>query len=877
MCRSMKKPPWFAKWLTIQMSAYEDDFSFIGDLMEEFREIAVKRGSLRAKMWYWIQVLYSLPYYVILTLYWRIAMFKNYLKTAFRNIRRYKGYSFINIFGLAIGIASCMMIMLFVRSEISYDKFHENSDRIYRVTLTGNIGANQFSVADGPFPLAHALVTDYPEVVEAARIYRQGNVYVRHEDKQFREERFLWADSSIFDVFTISLIIGDQEKALKEPNSVIINPATAEKYFGNENPMGKILVFEDGTLYKVTAIAKELPQASHFHFDFLAAFSTLDASRDPNWIGNGVHTYIVLQAGFPWKKFDAKLPQVSENYVGPLIEQAMGITYDQFLAAGNCFGFSLQPLLDIHLHSDLGNELEPNGNFNTVIIFSAIAAVILFVACINFINLATARSAQRANEVGVRKVVGSNKKQLVNQFLAESIVLTAIAVIFALILVVLLLPIFNRLVGKDFSMSFLTDGVYLAGIICSIFIIGLIAGGYPAFMLASFQPVTVLKGKIQSGVKGRIFRNVLVVTQFVASIVLFIGTVVIYNQLYYLRNKELGFDKEQLVIVQNAQRIGSQQQSFKNELKQVAGVVNATFSNSLPQMSLNGQVFQKEGAEGNESHTLVNLAVDYDFLDTYRIEMVEGRFFTPDRSTDSLAVILNEAAVKALNLSNPMEERLIQVAGDGDRILHIIGIYKNFHLQSLHESIRPMISTLLHDEPGRYLSVRIQPGMIEETIQYIEEKWNQFVPDQPLEYVFLDERFDQMYRTEIQAGRVFTAFAVLAIFIASLGLFGLASFTTNQRTKEIGIRKVMGASIHGIVLLLVKEFVKWVLIANIVAWPIAYYAMNKWLQNFAFRTGLEIWIFVVSAMAALVIAVFTVSYQSIRAAFANPANSLRYE
>jgi putative ABC transport system permease protein len=807
-------------------------------------------------------------------------MFKNYLKIAFRNFLRQKVYSFINLTGLAVGIASCLLILLFVRSELTYDQSHKKAPHIYRVAMKFNIGTNRFDVAMGPCPLAGALVKDFPEIVNATRFfhrnYRGEYTYVSFEDKQFREERFLWVDSTIFEIFTIPFVEGNPQTALKHPNSVVITPAIAKKYFGKTDPMGQMLSLEDGSLYKVTGIVEELPENSHIHYDFLSSFSSLEKSRDPEWYDIAVYTYILLQENAYPKQLEEKLPAFSRTYYEPIIQRIMGISYDKFLESGNYMGFFLQPFLDIHLHSKIENEFEPAGDITTVVIFSAIAFIILLIACFNFINLATARSTQRANEVGVRKVVGSSRKQLIGQFLTESIFLSFMSFLLAWVIVELFLPLFDSFIGKKITTAEEMEWYFLPGFIFAAVVIGILAGSYPAFLLSSFQPVKVLKGKLHSYSKGRIFKNALVVFQFTISIILLIGTIVIYNQLNYMRFKNLGFDKEHVVVIHSADRLGTEQQTFKNELIRNANIVNATYSDCLPQMLLEVKVFQREGAPGNENHNLITMFTDYDFMGTYQVQLSEGRYFSRDRSTDTSAVILNETAVKALGVDNFREERLI-LMGRKNRPLNIIGVFKDFHLESFHAKIRPMAAMFIDERPGVLLSVRIGPVEIPETLRFIENQWKHYVPDQPLEYVFFDEQFDKNYKAEIQTGKVITAFALLAIFVACLGLFGLASFTAVQRTKEIGIRKVLGASVTGMIMLLSKEFTRWVLLANIIAWPVAWFAMSNWLQNFAYRIDMGWWIFILSGALALFIALLTVSYQAIKAANANPVDALRYE
>lgn len=807
-------------------------------------------------------------------------MFRNYITVALRNIRKHKGFSLINIAGLAIGVASCLLILLFVQSELSYDRFHEKADRIYRVGFTFHVGTNQFDAALGPCPLAAAMVDEFPEVEKAARIFarqsRGGDVFVRYGEKRNKENKFLWADPQLLDILTIPFIKGSPEEALARPNSVVMTADTAAKYFGREDPIGKMLELGDGSLYMVNGVTESWPAHSHFHFDFLASFSSLPKSRDLDYYDTAVFTYILLREGASIGGLDTKLPEFSGKCMAPIIEKIMAVPYKEFLESGNFIGFMTQPLRDIHLRSKWGNELEPQGSFNTVIIFSAIALLILIVACINFINLTTARSTQRANEVGVRKVVGSSRGQLIRQFLSESVFSSFLSFLLALLFVQLALPVFNSLVGKEFSAGHVLDWSFLLALLIGAIVIGTAAGSYPAFLMASFRPVAVLKGKIQSSMKGRKFRDALVIFQFCASVVLLVGTAVIYTQLHYIRNKELGFDKEHVVVIQRAEKLGSQQLAFKNQLQQNPAVLSAAFTDSLPQMLLEAKVFQKEGEGSQENNTLITITADYDLLETYGLKMIAGRYFERERSTDAAAVVLNETAVKALDIQNPLEKRLVLV-GLKRKPMDIIGIVNDFHMESLHTKIGPTAVILSVTRPSVLLSVRVRPGDLPKTLGFLEDKWREFTNNQPFEYVFFDDQFDMLYKAEIQAGKVITAFACLAVLIACLGLLGLASFTASQRTKEIGIRKVLGATTPGILVLLNKDFVKRVLVANLIAWPLAYYAMNKWLQNFAYRIRISIWMFIAAAVIALFIALFTVSYQTVRAARGNPVDSLRYE
>ena len=807
-------------------------------------------------------------------------MLSNYFKTVLRHLLKNKIYTFINIFGLAIGLASFLYISLYVLNEMSYDRFHEKAKNIHLVGFQYHIGSNQFDMALGPCPLAAALVNEFPEVETATRIftktYRGNYNFVEYDNKQYREELFFYADSSVFDVFTIPFISGNPKTALLHPYSIVLTPTMVKKYFGSDNPMGKMVKLEDGNLYTITGVVHPFPPNSHFRFDFLASFNSLDKSRDPDFYDTAVYTYIVLNEKALAADLEAKFPAFARQHYKPIIAKLMGLSVEEFEAKGNKLGFCLVPLLDLHLHSPLTNDFESRGDIKGVYIFIAIALIILIVACINFINLTTARSSQRANEVGVRKVVGSSRKQLVAQFLAESIFLCSVAVIMALVCVYLCLPFLNQLTGTEISLSVLTSWFLLPAILIFTLVVGTTAGSYPAFLLASFQPIFVLKGKGQSNSKGKGFRNALVVFQFTASIILFIGTIIISHQIEFMRKKNLGFNKEHVVVVQSAQKLGTSQISFKNNLLQHPDIISASYSDCLPKLMLEIKPFQKEGSASDENHLFITMFSDYDFIKTYQPELAQGRFFDKQFSTDSTAILLNEAAVTDLEFDYPLEKRLL-LNLHGVKPLNVIGVFKDFHLEPLHYKIRPFAALLLSNQTAPLLSIRIRPGGIPKTLQDIEETWSRFVPGQPCEYVFYDEQFDKDYRAEIQSGKILTSFSALAIFIACLGLFGLASFTAEQRTKEIGIRKVFGATITHILTLLIKDFTKWLLYANLLAWPIAYFIMNKWLQHFAYRTTISWSVFIYVGIMTSVIAIGTITWQAIRAALSNPVESLKYE
>jgi putative ABC transport system permease protein len=724
--------------------------------------------------------------------------------------------------------------------------------------------------------MSRALIDEYPEVIQAVRLFKSHReVLVRYQDGVFNEERFFYTDPIFFDVFTMALVQGDSKTALSQPNSLVISQSTAKRYFGEEDPIGKTISVDDKMDFKITAVAENVPANSHFHFDFLASFATLDLSQDPSWFNSCLYTYIVLPKDYPFRQLEAKFSELVRKSVGPQIQAGMGISIDNFFKLGNKFGFFLQPLQAIHLHSNLDFELEPTSDVRYVYIFSAIAVFILLVACINFMNLSTARSSTRAKEVGVRKVLGSRRSQLIRQFLTESILLSSAALLFALALVELILPVFNSLIGKKLTIGF-SHFLFLPGIIGVILVVGIVAGSYPSFFLSAFQPATVMRGQPGAGLKSGRLRSVLVVSQFSISVILLIGTFIIASQLEYIRNKKLGFDKEHIVVIERAGAVEKSRQAFKNDLLKNHQVLNVTVSNYLPGRGFNMIGFKAEGAATDEME-IVNLwQGDHDFASTLRLEMAAGRFFSAEDSADS-SIVINESAAELFGFEEPVGKHLMTTVKGQVEAYEVIGVVKDFHYESLHQKIRPMAIVLLSEGAGSYVSVRIGAENISRTLAFLKKTWQSFAPGQPFEYSFLDDDFDRLYRAEQRAGQLFTAFSVLAGFIACLGLFGLASFTAEQRTKEIGVRKILGASLSGIIALLSKDFLKWVLIANIIAWPVSYYAMNRWLQNFAYRISIGPWAFLSAALIALGIAILTVSFQSVRAALANPVDSLRYE
>jgi putative ABC transport system permease protein len=806
-------------------------------------------------------------------------MLKNYFKSAIRNMARRKGYSLINIIGLAIGMACCLLILMFVNDELNYDNYNKNAERIYRIAGSYRYGGRDFQYGTVSAPMANVLINEYPEVEETVRFRFNGSYIIKFADKSFTERRVIFSDPTIFNVFSIPLRQGDPKTALKEPYTLVLSKKTAGKYFGKENPIGKIIKLDNEKDYKVTGVFADIPHSSHFHFDIIASLASLEESRSQSWLRDNFFTYILLKPGASPKSLEAKFPGLIKKYLAPELEKFLGQSMETSFTKGDMRAeFYLQPLRRIHLHSDLMTELEPNSDIRYVYIFSAIALFILVIASINFINLTTARSAGRAREVGIRKVLGSVRRQLIGQFLVESLVMSIVAMVIALMLVNLALPYFNHLSGKELTSADNYNGVMVLSMLVITLLTGLLAGFYPAFFISAFQPISVLKGRLKSGVKSGSLRSVLVVFQFTVSIVLIIGTLVVMNQLYYIQNKKLGFDKDRVLILHNAYLLDQQAQTFKNEMLKYPQIKNASVSSFLPVPSdRNSGAVAPEGQWDNETGTSVqHWTVDYDYLTTLGMKLAAGRNFSKSNPTDTAAVIINQAAAKQFGWEKSPGKRLDRFFGEGKiETFTVIGVVEDFHFESLRNTIAPVLLYL--DQTGSLISFRINTDNIPGTIDLLRDKWEQFLPGQPFEYSFLDERFDQVYKTEQRLGKIFGTFALLAIFVGCLGLFGLAAFISEQRTKEIGIRKVLGASISSIIRLLSLEFVRLVGTATLIAWPAAYLIMNQWLREFAYKTSLNIWIFLAAGMSAVTIALLTVGYQSVKTALVDPVKSVKYE
>lgn len=805
------------------------------------------------------------------------TMFNNFLKTSLRSFTRQKGFSFINIGGLAIGIACFTLISLYVREELSYDRYHENADQIHRLGLHIFLDGTESNFATVAAPVAQGLKDNFPEVRAAARLSRGGFPVLRYQDKAFSEEQFYWADSTVFDVFTFSFIAGDPQTALTRPYTVVFTESMAMKYFGTTEALGKMVNMDNRNDYTVTGVIEDMPEASHFHADFLAAMATRENSRNTSWATqNNFNTYFVLDPGTTAEAFQAKLPALVETYVWPEVEQLFNASVQDVIAAGTEFEYLVTPLTDIHLKSQLRAEFETNGNIIYIWLFAGIAGAILLIACINYINLSTAISARKAKEVGVRKAVGSSRSQLIQQFLFDSVVLSAIAVVLSLFLVKIFLPILNTFAGKNLQFSPFSDPFILPGALVLALVVGLFAGAYPAFLLSSFDPVTVLKGSgTRSTIKSRL-RNGLIVFQYAISAVLVLSSLIVYGQLEFIQNTNLGFSGEQVIVVNKTDDIAANIEAFKQKLRQHPSVLAVANSRTLFGQIQNDNLFRPVDQPESENKLIWLNTTDEDFDDAYQLEMVDGRYFSPDYPNDANSIVLNETAVRLLGLENPVGTTL--KTSFADQELTIIGIVKNFHVESLQNDIKPFGFLYFGGRgAGRHTSVRVASDDFTSVLAMIEKEWLAISNGQAFEYEFFDKVFEEHYLAERKAGQILAVFSGLAILIACLGLFGLAAFVTTQRTKEIGIRKALGATATNIVALLFKDFGKWIVLANLIAWPVAYFVMHDWLQNFVYRTDIALWYFPASLLIGLMMAFITISGKTISAARANPVKALRYE
>ena len=839
--------PRIAIWLLRHIADPEDALSLIGDVEEDYKDRCSQRGKFQAKCWAWHQILISLPPFFKSYIYWSFTMIKNYLKIALRVIKKHKGYSFINITGLAVGIACCVLILLWVQDELSFDRFHNNYKDIYRTTLNLE---GQWTTSS-PWALAPILKQEYPEILSATR-YRQNELLYTHENKSFYEET-AFVDPDFFEIFTFPWTKGSQDIPLPTQDSVVITERTATKYFGRDDPLGKTLTADNRTKLTVTGVIKNIPTNSTLTFDILASVKVFGEEKLNSWALES-SSFILLQEN------------ASPDALG---EKIAGITMEYDKRTNKKVITGIQPLSRMYLYS-----LEGGGNIIYIYIFSTIALFILLIACINFMNLSTARGSTRAKEVALRKVVGAHRQHVIKQFYGESLLLSFVSLMIALVMVYLLLPAFNNLSQKSMQFELGSNLPILLGLLGITLFTGMVSGSYPALFLSSFRPVNIIKGAHSARSSKPLLRKVLVVTQFAIAIVLIIGTIITAKQLNFIRNKELGFNRQHVISLPMNPAVRESYEAFKNEALNHHSIIHVTSAQSRPTQVGNINPVYWEGKGPEQYEVIKFISCDHDYIKTFEMEMAQGRDFSRDFPTDMQNYIVNEEVVKLMGFDEPVDKLFSIWQNEGQ----IIGVVKNFHSRPLHNEIEPLVLTLAQNNWGpNYIFLRIGPENISQTLNNLAKTWKKFAPNYPFDFQFLDEAFEQQYSADQRTGTIFKYFAILAILISCLGIFGLAAFTAEQRTKEIGIRKVLGSSISGIVTLISKEFVILLTVANVIAWPVAYFLMNRMLDNYAYRTNITLWIFLIAGALAYTIALLTVSFQAFKAARTDPAHALRYE
>ena len=810
-------------------------------------------------------------------------MFRNYFKIAVRHLKKQKMYSVVKIGGFSLSIAACLLIALYIKDELSYDKKWAFADRIYRITGEYNNNGKIETGADWPPPMAKALKEDFPEVERSGRLmphplfYCAGSNQVRRteEEQNTFEQGFTYADQSMLDILHVPMIYGDRKNALAEPNTMVISKSKANKYFPNQNPVGKTMILNNdkNRIYRIGGVIQDFPATSHIRYDFMLTMTgyQLWDNEQPSWESSNYYTYVLLKPGADAALFQKKLKLIITKYYVPMMKQGGNVEADDFAKKARLIA---QPIADVHLYSSNIDDGLDKGDIRFVWLFGAIAAFILVIACINFINLSTAKSANRAREVGLRKVVGSHRIGLVNQFLTESVLFSVLSFILGLLIAVLLLPYFNSLAAKSLAIPWKAWWLFPLMIGCAV-IVGVMAGLYPSFYLSAFKPIDVLKGQLSRGSKNSILRNGLVIFQFTTSIILIIGTLVIYKQTHFMLTKKIGFDKDEVLLIQGANTLENKLDAFKEDLLKSTEIKSVSIGDYLPisGSKRDGNTFFKEGKMKEDIGVgSQKWQVDYGYLETMGMHITEGRYFSKEMASDSEAIVINQTMAKKLGLKKPIGQRI----ENGWQKFTVIGVMEDFNFESMKQEVTPL-SLVLSKYNSTIVSVKISGADTKQAINYAATVWKGFSPNQPFRYTFLDESFANMYANVQRTGSIFTSFAVLAIIIACLGLFGLSAFMAEQRNKEIGIRKVLGASVSGITAMLSKDFVKLVIISIIIASPIAYWAMTKWLQDFAYRISISWWMVAVAGLSAIVIALLTISFQSIKAAMMNPVKTLRTE
>ncbi len=805
-------------------------------------------------------------------------MLKNLIKHSLRMFKRQRSSILINITGLSIGIACSLLIAFFIMHEVSYDRYNAKKERIFDVIFNFKIAGHEDIIPVTPPPLGPTFLREFPEVEDFLRIMRANTSRVEYKNKIFSEDHIIEADSSFFNFFSIHLLMGDPRNLLNAPRNVVLSESTAQRIFGDENPVGKILKFgKDTTLYTVTGIMADVPVNSHFEADIIISFMTDPLSNVTGWTSNTLSTYLLLKPNSSYKTVDEKIPYLVEKNMGPEIKEALNLTLSEFTAKGNKYSYYLENLTDLHLNTSIQPYLKATGDPKFLKILGSIAILILLIAAINFTNLSTAQASRRAREVAIKKVGGSSRWILITQFLGESIFMAFISTIVGFVIIMIILPYSNELLHANLKLDLLATWYLIPSLIIFAIGIGVLAGSYPSFILSSFSPYEVLKGSIKNNMKSGRLRSALVVFQFTISIFLIVGTLIMYRQIIYLLNKDAGFNKEQLLVLNTADALGDKETSFKDAIKTIPGVIKVTGSTCVPGHPNNTGGYLLEGKKDDPMLLMTNW-VDYDFLETYGMTLTSGRSFNESYSSDKEACVLNEAAIKKYNI-NPEKFRIMSLLDSGKvEYYPIIGVVKDFVFESLRNQIGPFIFRLKPDRGSYgYLTVKLSGKNYSATIRQIEDKWKQSGSDEPFQYYFLDQDFEKLYIQEKQNAVMAVISAILAIFIAALGLFGLTSYTVEQRTKEIGVRKAMGSSIGGIYLEISKEIIMLVSISALIAWPVIYYYAGRWLENFYYKINLGAFSFIAGLAIALGIAIITISYRVIRAARVNPAQALKYE
>jgi putative ABC transport system permease protein len=806
-------------------------------------------------------------------------MFSKLIKHSASSFKRQRAYIVINLLGLSIGIACSLLIALYVINEASYDNYNTKKDRIFRTILDGKIGGQELTIATSAAIMGPTMLKEFPEIEDFLRMHGRGPTVVEYNNQTFTEDHIVEADSSFFNFFSIPILKGDLKNLLNAPRKVVLSESVAKRIFGNENPIDKpIKIGSDSIRYTVSGVMADVPENSHFEANILSSFMTNPLSKNPAWLSNNLSTYLLLKPNSSFKTVDEKISEMLIKYVGPEVQQYLGISIDEFTAKGNKYRFFLQKLTDIHLDNSIQQEFKSATDPKYLKIFGSISILIVLIAAINFMNLSTAQASRRAKEVGIKKVSGSTRGMLVTQFLSESFILSFIALIFAIIFIKATLPYFNNLLGAHLVLNLFTPWYTIPALILFSLFVGFIAGSYPALFLSSFNPYEVLKGSVKNSQQNGRLRRVLVVFQFAVSILLIIGTMVMYRQIHYMLNKDVGFNKEQLIVINRAGALGSKLKAFKDVIRQIPGVVNIASSTAVPGRNNNNNGYLLEGRK-EETFLLMTNWVDYNYLETYGMTLVSGRSFNESFATDKQACLINESAVKNFAITDIENTRFIEPRDSGRmNYLPVIGVVKNFNFESLRNPIGPYIFKF-KDEGMMwgYLTVRLTAQNYSKTIGAIENKWKEFVSNNPLQYYFVDADFEQMYIQEKQNAQMAVIFSILAIFIAGLGLFGLTSFTVEQRTKEIGVRKAMGSSVTGIYIVISREIIILVSLSALIAWPVVYYWAGRWLENFYYRINPGLFTFIAGLTIALGIAILTISYRILKAAKISPAQSLKYE